>query len=122
MRTVLLVDPSPFRRKLLARALEVHGYHVVQVTSAMAAIAAYADAQPEVIVMSHVLPDLDGVAALKTLQVVDASARVILIGPVSHPATVLEARRAGALDFVAQPLEGDRLFRAIGKLLTPVVA
>lgn len=122
MRTVLLVEPVAFKRRLVARAIEVRGYRVVEVECAMAAIAAYPDAQPDVVAMNHHLPDLDGVSALKALRMIDPGARVILMGPVHHPTPVLEAKRAGAVDFVANPLGDDRLLRAIGRQLSPVVA
>lgn len=122
MRTVLLVEPLSFKRRLLARALESHGYRVIEVGCAMAAINDYAAARPDVVVMNHRLPDMDGVVALKALRVVDPGARVILTGPVYHSTPVLEARRAGALDFVANPLTGDRLLRSVGRHLSPVVA
>ena len=122
MRTVLLVEPMAFKRRLVARALAAHGYHVVEAESAMAAIHAYADAQPDFVVMSHHLPDLDGLAALKSLRVVDDDARVIITGPVQDAEPVLAAKRAGAIDFVANPLADDRLFESMGKHLSPVVA
>lgn len=122
MRTVLLVEPMDFKRRLVARALAAHGYQVVEVATAMAAIHAYADALPDFVVMSHHLPDLDGVTALKSLRVVDDDARVIITGPVTGAESVLAARRAGAIDFVANPLADDRLFESLGKHLSPVVA
>ncbi len=122
MRTVLLVEPGVFKRRLLARALEAHGYQVVEVGSGMAAIAIYGQTDPDVVVMHHHLPDMDGVTALKALRVADPCAGVILTGPVHHHTPVLEAKRAGALDFIANPLADDRLFRVIGKHLSPVVA
>ena len=122
MRTVMLVDQLDFRRKMLARMLAARGYEVVEVGTAMEAIRAYARVLPDMVILHHALPDLDGVTALKALRVVDPHARVILTGPVKHPTPVLEAKRAGALDFIAQPLAGDRLQHAVGRALSPVVA
>lgn len=122
MRTVMIVDQLEFKRKLMARAFVARGYAVIEFGCAMEAIRAYADVLPDVVVLHHALPDLDGVTALKAFRVVDPHARVILTGPVVHPTPVLEAKRAGALDFIAQPLSGDRLMHAVGRHLSPVVA
>ena len=64
------------------------------------------------------MPEKDGLAALKEILSLDASARIVMCSALGQESKVLEAIKTGAKDFVVKPFQPDRVVDAIGKALT----
>ena len=83
---------------------------------------------PDVILMDLVMPELDGLAAMRTIRAGTPEVRVIVLTSYLDDATLLPALRAGAAGYLlknAQPQEIARAVRAAHAgeaLIDPVVA
>lgn len=123
MLTVLLVDPSAFTRKQLQRELEERGYRVVACAQGEAAFKAAAECRPDVAVVARWLPDVDGLMAMRQLRYVDATLPVVFTGPTARPGDPWSERRVVPMEQpLGRPEEHERIFKAIARLLRPVVA
>jgi len=116
---ILLVDDDPSNRDVMDRMLKPIGFTVLQVPGGMEAIAAFADWQPNLILMDIRMPDVDGIAAIQAIRNTDTGRTVPIIGV---SASVLEEDRAtvldsGADDFVAKPVQEADLLEKIGRCL-----
>jgi len=53
----------------------------------------------------------------KKIMIVDDAAKVIMCSAMGQEAMVVEAIKAGAMDFIVKPFQGDRLLAAIARVL-----
>lgn len=119
--TVLVVDDVPFIRGLLRAMLESGGFRVVgEAGDGQAALDAYQRLRPQLMILDLVMPGVDGMAVLERLRWTDAGVRVIVCSAMARREQVLEARRLGACDFVAKPVERGRLLAAAARALSMV--
>ena len=109
---VLVVDDDPVQRRLLSEFVRRAGYAVEALEGGAAALDRLADrTKPpvDVLVLDLVMPDLDGMAVLERLRVLDNAPAVIVQTAHGGIETVIGAMRAGALDFVVKPVGAERL-------------
>ena len=127
---VLIVDDHAVVREGLRAFLELQdGIAVVgEASDGSEAIEQAAVVRPDVILMDLVMPELDGLAAMRTIRARAPEVRVIVLTSYLDDATLLPALRAGAAGYLlknAQPQEIARAVRAAHAgeaLIDPVVA
>jgi NarL family two-component system response regulator LiaR len=78
-----------------------------------AAVAAAVDAAPDVVLMDLVMPDGDGVAAIRELATAAPAARVLVLSSFADEEHVFAAMRAGARGYLLKDVEPDALAGAI---------
>jgi two-component system nitrogen regulation response regulator GlnG len=109
MQSILVVDDEPdfitgFRRVLAREDLQVHS-----ALSGTEAVEHVRRNKPDVIFMDLRMPGMDGLATLKRLRDLDSRLIVIIMTAHTTTATVIEAMKCGAYDFIAKPFSGPRL-------------
>ena len=106
---ILVVDDDVDMRAYLIDFLERRGYGAVAVGSAEDAVARYTDVRPAAVILDVMMPGgMDGLAALAAFKKIDRDVPVILVSGQGRTATVVQAMKLGASDFVSKPFEdGD---------------
>ncbi|MEG2708206.1 MAG: response regulator [Vagococcus sp.] len=113
-KTVLVVDDAVFMRMKLKDVLEKNNYHVIaEAKNGVEAIASYKAKRPDFVLMDIVMPEMDGMEALKRIRKLDPDAKVIICSAIGQQNIVLEAVREGAIDFIVKPFEDDRLIKSL---------
>ena len=116
MVTVLIVDDDIFLHKVLERILMIGGHTVVgHAYNGAEALEQYAklNPRPDIILMDHRMPIMNGTTTTRELRAVDSSVRILFISAdESVQATAIEA---GALDFLIKPIRAAVLFAALEK-------
>ncbi|SDB03114.1 sigma-54-dependent transcriptional regulator [Bauldia litoralis] len=110
--SILVVDDDPVQRRLLSAAIERFGYRPIVVAGGGEALARIAAADGDsiaLIVLDLVMPDLDGMAVLAKLRETGRLTPVIVQTAHGGIDTVVNAMRAGAIDFVVKPVSPERL-------------
>jgi len=116
-KTVMIVDDALFSRRLTRRILEKAGYKVVaEVESGKDAIKTYLKTRPEIVLMDIIMPQMDGISALKSIREVDPDAKIVIVSSIGSKEQVLEAIQAGAANFILKPFQPDQLIRALEKV------
>jgi two-component system, NtrC family, response regulator HydG len=115
-RRVLIVDDDPAIRTSLAEALSDDGASVTVAESGARALAILGDAAPEVLLTDVRMPDIDGLALLRTLRERMPSVDVVLMTAFDDMPTVVAAMRAGAVEFLVKPLNLAKLRRVIDRV------
>lgn len=110
---VLVVDDAQFQRHRLAQVLRGAGIEVVEAADGQAAVQKYAEERPDLVLMDITMPVMDGLEALRRIRAADPEARVIMCSALGQQTAVLEAVKAGALDFLVKPVQPDRLLAAV---------
>ena len=85
------------------------GFDVNYYSSGREALAALAELKPDVALVDLQMPELSGIDVLKAVRAADPECQVILMTGNATVETAVEAVKAGALDYLAKPLDFDRL-------------
>jgi len=117
MTSVLIVDDELFIVELYRDILQLRGYRVVGTAfdgeEALRKYGHSAD-KPDVIIMDHRMPVMNGVDATKEIIKLNPNQKVIFVS-----ADVLvekEAREAGAVEFLPKPFRMDDLIEKMEKI------
>jgi two-component system chemotaxis response regulator CheY len=66
--------------------------------------------------MDITMPEMDGVEALKEIKAFDSNAKVLMCSAMGQQSMVMDAIRAGAVDFIVKPFDSDRVIKALDKV------
>lgn len=121
---LLIADDDPQMVRALRITLAAHGYEVVAAADGAAAIAAAAQAHPDIILLDLGMPRLDGIEVIHALRGW-TTAPIIVVSGRTGSADKVEALDAGADDFVTKPFQIDELLarlRALSRRAGPAAA
>ena len=100
----MVVDDDPTMCDFLESFLAVRGYQAVTVGSADEAVRRYQADRPAAVILDVVMPGtMDGLEALAALKKIDRDVPVIMLSGQGLTATVVQAMKLGAQDFVSKP-------------------
>jgi two-component system, NtrC family, response regulator AtoC len=102
---VLVIDDDVAMCDYLRAFLEARGYGADVCHTAEAALDRFQQERPAAVILDIVLPGgMDGLAALGVFRRVDRDVPVIVVSGHGRTATVVQAMKLGASDFVSKPL------------------
>ena len=104
---VLLVEDAPFLRFAFGRLLRLHGYEVMEAPDGREALDRVFDFHPDFVVTDLMMPVMGGVELIQRLRSDDRTAKLPVLAISADPSTQAEmnARAAGAIDFVTKPVD-----------------
>jgi len=117
---VLLVDDDPLIHRLYRTHIERAGYQMLSAFSGTGAIEMAAAEQPQVIVMDIMMPEMDGLSAVREIKREDTTRQIPVIVMTANPQYHLseqESQWAGATVFLTKPFGPNRLVSAIQRLV-----
>ncbi|WP_161878939.1 response regulator [Alkalibacterium sp. MB6] len=118
-KRVLIVDDAAFMRIKLKDILEKNGYEVVaEAQNGNEAVEKYKEVNPDVVTMDITMPEKDGVEALKEIKAFDKDAIVLMCSAMGQQTMVMDAIRAGAMDFIVKPFDTERVIKALDKAVS----
>jgi len=107
---VMVVDDDLSMRSLLKAFLDNHGYSPVTFSNAEEAVRQYDAERPAAVILDVVMPgSMDGLAALAEFKRIDRDVPVIVLSGQGRTATVVQAMKLGAADFVSKPFDDIEL-------------
>ena len=109
IQEVLLIEDSPSLAVVYQGYMNGGEYQVSSVSNGSEALAALEKSVPDVVLLDLHLPDMSGMAILKTIHEHGWNCSVIIITAHGSVETAVEAMRYGAVDFVAKPFDATRL-------------
>lgn len=116
-KRVMIVDPSMYNRMVLSNILVSNGYSVCyQASSGFDAIANYEKARPDLVLVEAQMPDRDGVATITELCRQHLDCQALLMASAGQRSYVCEAMSAGAVDFIAKPVNERRVLSTLRRL------
>jgi CheY-like chemotaxis protein len=117
--TILVVDDDQLMHRLFQHHFERAGYQMISAMTGREAIDMAARELPQLIVMDIMMPDMDGLAALRELKKCDAtkSIPVIMITANASHLSRQEAANCGAAVFLTKPFSPTQLVIEVRKIL-----
>ena len=112
---ILLVDDVPENLAVLTSALEPEGYEILAAPGGQVALKVAARARPELILLDILMPELDGLETCRRLKRDEATRDipVIFITARGELTSMVEAFRAGGVDYVVKPFQADEVLSRV---------
>ncbi len=108
---VLVADDEEDVRTFLAESLERAGHEVTQVADGAAALRAAHEEPFDVVLTDLRMPEVDGMAVVRTLRTEQPDVEVIVLTAFGDVATAVEAMKHGAFDYLQKPVAGPQAVR-----------
>ena len=118
-KTVLVVDDDPTQRRLMQAAAEKQGFRARVVENGERALEEASDARNgvDVVLLDLIMPGLTGMETLERLMERRPDLPVIVVTATGGIDTVVQAMRAGAVDFFVKPASPERIAISIRNAL-----
>lgn len=115
---ILLAEDSARMRSILKDLLLRNGYEIAgEAENGEEAVRFFNDLRPDVVILDLVMPGMSGIEALKAIKMDDPKARVVMASSLGQQHLVIEALRAGAVDFFIKPLQVEAVIEALRNAL-----
>jgi len=123
-KTVLIVDDEASIREMIAIALEMADYQVLEADNAQSAHAMVVDHQPDLLVLDWMMPGISGIELARRLKRDEATAElpIILLTAKGEEDNKIQGLEAGADDYITKPFSPRELvarLKAVLRRATP---
>lgn len=109
MAKLLIIDDEKSIRKTLREILEYEKYQVEDAADGMEGIAMVEKGNYDIVLCDIKMPKMDGIEVLDKIMQLSPDMPVIMISGHGNIETAVEAVKKGAFDFIAKPLDLNRL-------------
>jgi two-component system, chemotaxis family, chemotaxis protein CheY len=115
---ILVVDDAIFMRSMM-RDIFARGPFIIagEAENGLEAIRLYQELRPDLTTMDIVMPQMDGITALREIMRLDANARVVMCSALGQEALIAESIEAGARDFIVKPFQPSRVLKVVQSVL-----
>lgn len=113
MPKILIIDDEKSIRKTLREILEYEKYQVDEATEGVEGISLLQKEKYDVVLCDIKMPKMDGIEALEKIIQFNTDIPVVMISGHGTIETAVEAVKKGAFDFIAKPLDLNRLLVTI---------
>jgi two-component system, cell cycle sensor histidine kinase and response regulator CckA len=117
---ILVVDDEVAVQQVTQATLETHGYRAIRASDGIEAIALYAEHKQDisVVLLDLMMPSLDSVTTLRTLQKLNPQVQVIAMSGLETYEAVTKMRKEGVQAFLAKPFTAPELLTLLSDLCT----
>ncbi|ABE51354.1 response regulator [Methanococcoides burtonii] len=117
MPKVLIVDDTAFMRKLLKNILFGAGYDIAgEAENGKQAVEMYKALNPDVVTMDVVMPEMNGIDALKNIKTINKEAKVVMCTAIGQEKIVKTALKLGAKGYIIKPFQAPKVVEEINKV------
>ncbi|MBS9403322.1 phosphate regulon transcriptional regulator PhoB [Halomonas sp. TRM85114] len=123
-KTVLIVDDEASIREMIAVALEMADYHVLEADDAQTAHAMVVDHQPDLVLLDWMMPGTSGIELARRLKREETTAEIpiIMLTAKGEEDNKIQGLDAGADDYITKPFSPRELvarLKAVLRRATP---
>jgi len=118
MPKVLIVDDTAFMRKLLRNILFSAGLDVAgEAENGKEAVELFKQHKPDLVTMDIIMPEMNGIEALKKIKSIEPNAKVIMCTAVGQEQMVKAAIKLGAKGYIIKPFQAPKVIEEVKKVL-----
>ncbi len=112
---ILVIDDEPILRNSLEIALKVSGYEVITAQSGEEGIELFRKENPDLILLDHWLPGINGDEVLRLIREKDKDVLVIIMTAQGSIELAVNSMKMGAFDFLVKPFDLEQLETLVQK-------
>lgn len=117
-KTLLIIDDALIIREMIKDIATEDGWTVVgEASDGREGVELHDRLNPDAITLDLVMPEFDGLHALKHIMAGDPAARVLVVSALDQTEILKQALQLGAADFIVKPFARQRLGDALRKLV-----
>jgi len=118
MKKILVVEDNPLNRDLLVQLLE-DDFEVIEAEDGLVGVEQALACSPDLVLMDMSMPRMDGWEATEKLRSLDNTRHLPIIALTAHAVKGDRERamNAGCNEYLSKPVDEDKLFALIEKLL-----
>jgi CheY-like chemotaxis protein len=117
VKTILVVDDELANAEVLSLILEEEGYRVFCAGNGRSGLQRAREVQPDLVILDHLMPTMDGAEMAREMRNVPALARVPILMNSSLPEAALRGRYDRYDGFLRKPYSVDTMLAMIRELL-----
>ena len=114
---VAIVEDDAGQARQLGRILELEGFSTSHFASPLAALGAWLQVPPDLVLSDLNMPDMDGIAFLEKMREALPAVPVIMMTGFGSVDTAKQALKLGAHDYLLKPIDVDELLVTLRKVL-----
>jgi len=115
---ILVVDDAIFMRSLIRDIFARSPFVIAgEAENGLEAIEMYKELRPDITTMDIVMPEVDGITALKEIMKFDPQAKVIMCSALGQESLIAESIEAGAKDFIVKPFQPNKVLKVVRSVL-----
>lgn len=116
---IIIADDSAFMRSIIKNILIQNGINeITEAVDGQDAVNKYGEIKPDIVFMDIMMPNKNGLEALKEIKGANPNANIIMCTSVGQENVVQEAVEGGATDFVTKPFKPEDIKEVLSKFLT----
>ena len=113
-KRLLITDDAVIMRTIIGDTAREAGWEVVgEAKNGAQAIELYKEHRPDVVTLDLVMPEFDGLHALRGILEFDPDAVVLVVSALDQKSVLQNAFRHGATDFLVKPFDKPQLLSAL---------
>lgn len=118
---ILIVDDEPYMLRIIELSLRKGGHQLIVGRNGREAVALARQEKPQAIVMDVLMPEMDGLQALRAVRQDPATSAipVIMLTARGQILTRQEAEASGASLFLTKPFSPTQLLNEVERLIAP---
>lgn len=110
---ILVIDDDDTIRLMCRRVLERRGYEVFEAEGGEAGLVLCQSLRPDMVLLDGLMPDMDGFSCCRALLELIPDLAVVMVTGLTEADTEAQIKAAGALDYVAKPIDWPGLLETI---------
>jgi len=109
-KRLLVVDDALIMRAMIKDIAQQAGWEIAgEATNGRECLDRYCELSPDLVTLDIVMPELDGVKALRQLRQEHPDAAVVMVSAIDQKEKLSECIQLGARDFIVKPFDRDHL-------------
>lgn len=116
-RTLLVVADNPDTQTVILEHARAKGHSVIAATTPALGLTTFDMTQPDIVIMDLFLPDQEGMTLVKQIRERRPTCPVVLLIDAGHDDSTMEGLRAGALDYMQQPIQEEAFAQVLQRAI-----
>ncbi len=122
-KTLLVTDDALIIREMIKDTAISAGWEIVgEASNGQQAIEQYTKLKPDAATLDLVMPEYDGLHALRGIIAADPDAKVVVVSALDQKDVLKDAFKLGAADFIVKPFDKQVLIKTLDQLVSQPVA
>jgi two-component system, chemotaxis family, chemotaxis protein CheY len=113
-KTLLIVDDAAVVRQRIRDIVVEADWEVVgEAANGSEAVRRYDELRPTAVTLDLVMPESDGIHALREILAIDPDAKVVVVSALGQKNILKDAFKLGAADFIVKPFDRQTLIHTL---------